>query len=99
MQVTIVESEIKEAIRLYLKNNIGLSEEKKINIDFTATRGNEGLKASIDILNGSDEPVKTPAEVWADQVVEAAMKPKEEEPVQVKEPDGSKKSLFANLTA
>lgn len=77
MQVTIVESEIKEAIRLYLKNNIGLSEEKKINIDFTATRGNEGLKASIDILS-DDAHVKSPAEIWADQVVEAVMKPKKE---------------------
>lgn len=78
MQVTIVESEIKEAIRMYLKNNIGLSEEKKINIDFTATRGNEGLKASIDILNDDDDHVKSPAEIWADQVVEAVMKPKKE---------------------
>lgn len=109
MQVTIVESEIKEAIRLYLKNNIGLSEEKKIQIDFTATRGNEGLKASIDILNGDEAPKKTPAEIWADQVVEAVMKPKKEEPVQIKEPLDQKeatytapkesKSLFANLTA
>lgn len=97
MQVTIVENEIKEAIRLYLQNNIGLSEDKKIHIDFTATRGNEGLKASIDILT---EPEKTPAQLWADKVVEAAFTPKEE-PVEVKEPEEPKssKSLFANLKA
>lgn len=101
MQVTIVESEIKEAIRLYLKNNIGLSEDKKIKIDFTATRGNEGLKASIDILNGTEEPQKTPAELWAEKVVAAVMPPEEEEPVTVKEPESAKatKSLFANLQA
>lgn len=103
MQITLIESEIKQAIKLYLQNNIGLSEKKDIKVDFTATRGSEGLKASIDVLpEGHFEPEKQ----LADAVVRGYTPPKIEEPECFKEPketsevkeSSERKSLFANLT-
>ena len=97
MQITLIESEIKQAIKLYLQNNIGLSEKKDIKVDFTATRGAEGLKASIDVpTEGHLEPEKQ----LADTVVQGYNPPKVEEPECFKEPDPKPqgKSLFANLT-
>ena len=51
MQIILVESEIKEAIKLYMQKNIGLSEDRDIAVEFVATRGSDGLKANIDVLN------------------------------------------------
>lgn len=51
MQIILVESEIKEAIKLYMQKNIGLSEDRDIAVEFIATRGSDGLKANIDVLN------------------------------------------------
>lgn len=104
MQITLIESEIKQAIKLYLQNNIGLSEKKDIKVDFTATRGAEGLKASIDVpTEGHLEPEKQ----LATGVVQDYNPPKIEETHRidkglevvsaVKEPS-ERKSLFANLT-
>lgn len=104
MQITLIESEIKQAIKLYLQNNIGLSEKKDIKVDFTATRGAEGLKASIDVPTGEHlEPEKQ----LATEMVQGYNPPKIEEThgidkglevaSEVKEPS-ERKSLFANLT-
>lgn len=104
MQITLIESEIKQAIKLYLQNNIGLSEKKDIKVDFTATRGAEGLKASIDVpTEGHLEPEKQ----LAVGMVQDYNPPKIEEThgidkgfevaSEVKEPS-ERKSLFANLT-
>lgn len=51
MQIILVESEIKEAIKLYMQKTIGLSEDRDIAVEFVATRGSDGLKANIDVLN------------------------------------------------
>ena len=51
MQIILVEPEIKEAIKLYMQKNIGLSEDRDIAVEFVATRGSDGLKANIDVLN------------------------------------------------
>ena len=104
MQITLIESEIKQAIKLYLQNNIGLSEKKDIKVDFTATRGAEGLKASIDVPTGEHlEPEKQ----LATEMAQEYNPPKIEEThginkglevaSEVKEPS-ERKSLFANLT-
>lgn len=61
MQIILVESEIKEAIKLYMQKNIGLSEDRDIAVEFVATRGSDGLKANIDVLNKTvvkPEPVE-----------------------------------------
>lgn len=51
MQIILVESEIKEAIKLYMQKTIGLSEDRDIDVEFIATRGSDGLKANIDVIN------------------------------------------------
>lgn len=49
MKITIVQSEIEEAIRQYIHNQIAVKEGHAITMDFTATRGEDGLIAAIDI--------------------------------------------------
>lgn len=109
MQITLIESEIKQAIKLYLQDNIGLSEKKDIKVDFTATRGSEGLKASIDVL---PEGHVEPEEQLAEATIQGYRPPKIEEYVDPLAPENIKKlaeaqrfdpnpkgkSLFANLT-
>lgn len=110
MQITLIENEIKAAIKLYLEKNIGLSHEMNIAVDFTATRGSEGLKASIDV-NSKDTPEvpKSKPEIIIDkstgEVLQTEPEKKTEEAVteplaQVEATYTSKpaKSLFANLT-
>lgn len=81
MQIILVESEIKEAIKLYMQKNIGLSEDRDIAVEFVATRGSDGLKANIDVLNKTVvkptpidpermEPVKSLEEVEQEMVEE-----------------------------
>lgn len=96
MQITLIETEIKDALKFYLQNNIGLSKDKNIRVDFTATRGSEGLKASIDVVSGSvPEAVKiNPFEGTPKSIDQETG-----EIVEVSAEAPSKKSLFANLTA
>lgn len=79
MQIILVESEIKEAIKLYMQKNIGLSEDRDIAVEFIATRGSDGLKANIDVLNKTvvkptpieperKEPVKSLEEIEQEMV-------------------------------
>lgn len=93
MQITIIEHEIKDAIKLYLKQNIGLSDDKTIEVEFSTTRGEKGTTATIDILPASavcntpikkEEPVAMTEEVTVDV----------EQPITHKKPKG----LFSSMT-
>lgn len=55
MQIILVESEIKEAIKLYMQKTIGLAEGRNIAVEFVSTRGSDGLKANIDVLSEQKE--------------------------------------------
>lgn len=94
MQITLIENEIKAAIKLYLEQNIGLNHEMDIAVDFTATRGSEGLKASIDVIS-KDAPVR-PKVVQEEPEVVINKETGEITPVEVEAKPA--KSLFANLT-
>lgn len=110
MQITLIENEIKAAIKLYLEKNIGLSHEMSIAVDFTATRGSEGLKASIDVVSkDTPEVPKAKPEIVINKetgevpLCEPEKKTEEvatEPMAQVEATYTSKpaKSLFANLT-
>jgi hypothetical protein len=50
MQITIIETEIKTAIRNHILGLISVREDMKIDIDLRATRGQEGFTAIVDIL-------------------------------------------------
>lgn len=68
MQITIVETEIKTAIRNHILGLISVREDMKIDIDLRATRGQEGFTAIVDILpedpsgnkNQTEEAVPAP---------------------------------------
>jgi hypothetical protein len=76
MQITIVETEIKTAIRNHILGLISVREDMKIDIDLRATRGQEGFTAIVDILpedpSGSKPKIKTEAPV--DVASEASVK-------------------------
>jgi hypothetical protein len=50
MQIIIVQAEIETAIRNYITSQINLREGQNITVDLTATRGEAGFKAVIDIM-------------------------------------------------
>lgn len=66
MKITIVQSEIEEAVRQYILTQIAVKPGHSITMDFSATRGSDGLTAFIDI-SASDEAT-APAPVLAQQV-------------------------------
>jgi hypothetical protein len=56
MQITLIQTEIEEAIRNYVNNQVNLKPGMRIDIELAATRGADGFKATIDIVR-EDSPV------------------------------------------
>lgn len=67
MKITIVQREIEEAVRSYIHSQIAVKEGMEITMDFTATRGEDGLTAAIDI-----SPAKTAEPAKATRTPRAA---------------------------
>jgi len=61
MRITIVESEIHDAIKAHILSQISVKEGSQITIDLRATRGAEGFMADIEISNGTPADVKPAA--------------------------------------
>jgi hypothetical protein len=61
MQITLVQSEIEEALTNYVMSQINIKAGMKVCIDLTATRGADGFKAIIDIVPANK--VITPKQV------------------------------------
>lgn len=93
MQITLVQSEIEQAIKDYIHSQIKVRDGMEIKIDLSATRGADGFKATIDIVESNAaspapaavvDPVKTAAPVkstpMAAVVKEAAQAPAEQQP-------------------
>lgn len=59
MQMILIQTEIEEAIRDYINNQVNVREGMRIDIDLSATRGPEGFKATIDIVR-EDAPEAEP---------------------------------------
>lgn len=111
MQIILVESEIKEAIKLYMQKNIGLSEDRDIAVEFVATRGSDGLKANIDVLNktvvestsNKPDPAKSLEEIDQEMIEEEDTFREEPEKESSSESEQetstthSSKSLFAGM--
>lgn len=51
MQITLVQHEIETAIKDFINKRIRVNEGQEIRVDLAATRGAEGFKATIDILD------------------------------------------------
>lgn len=65
MKITIVESEIQEAIRAHIERQITVKDGMEITMEIRATRGEDGFIANIDISPikaGADTPRATAAE-------------------------------------
>ena len=56
MRIIITEVEIKEAIQLFITDQITINEGQEIIVDINATRGAEGFTANIDIVSKAEEP-------------------------------------------
>lgn len=59
MKIQIVQTEIEEAVRDFIRKQIAVKEGMEITMDFSATRGAEGLIAAIDISPAPLPTVKT----------------------------------------
>ena len=68
MRITLVQSEIEEALTAYLRGKIVITEGQHLNIEFKATRGEEGYLAEIELENRKTplETVSKPAKSESD---------------------------------
>lgn len=57
MQITLVESEIKQALKNYINEQVNVKPGMEITVDIKATRGAEGNTAIIDIIKAEPAPV------------------------------------------
>lgn len=55
MQITVVQSEIEEALRRYIGSQLTVAQGMQMNIDLRAGRGTDGFTATIDIRPGKVE--------------------------------------------
>lgn len=99
MQILLIQSEIEQAIRDYMNQQINIKEGMTLDIDLRSTRGTEGFTANIDIRTaGAAKSVPKPVVVEAEPIksvaATAAMDTKEESDIDSPEP---KKSLFGGL--
>ena len=86
MKLTLTENEIDEALTQYVFNTISLREGTEINISYTASRGERGLTAEIDInyLNVDSinlKPSENRTQAVEEDVVPEAPSVTEETPV------------------
>ena len=65
MQITLIESEIKQALLNYIHSQINIKDGMQVTIDLKATRGDQGTTAIIDIV-----AAETVAAVVVEPVVE-----------------------------
>lgn len=81
MQISLVQTEIEEAIQAYLKNIMTIPANKKFNIEFQVTRSPSGCNANISIVDEKTDPTpiyrmqvekKTTAPVAKDPALEKA---------------------------
>ncbi len=72
MQITIIQSEIEEAIEKHIREQIVVKDDFRIDIELRATRGEDGYQAIIDIVPAKSERKARPAVEHAP--VQAAVK-------------------------
>ena len=60
MQIILVQEEIETAIRKYVNSKVKVNEGQDIRIDLSASRGPEGFRATIDIIDDDLVPTAAP---------------------------------------
>lgn len=63
MQIILIQAEIEAAIRNYVNSKVKVAEGQDIRIDLAASRGPEGFRATIDIVDEETSAPVTPAPV------------------------------------
>lgn len=79
MQIILVQAEVEQAIKDYISERLTLSDGTEIQIDLSATRGADGIKATIDLVEGSSPVVEKDKGVSTDQPQKAEAQVKTEE--------------------
>ena len=59
MQIIIVQHEIESAVKAYVLSQLNVKDGHRIDVSFAATRGEDGLKATIDIVSNDQMPATT----------------------------------------
>lgn len=67
MIITIVQSEIENAVKDYVASKIKLEDNQSFKIELLATRGSQGITANIEICDA--DPVRVPAKAQFDDCV------------------------------
>lgn len=83
MRIIIVQSEIEEAIKAYINNQVDIKEGQTINIELKSTRGEDGATAEINISAAPAKKGNTRTQRAAETVQETRVvddAPKEEKP-------------------
>ena len=60
MQIILIQAEIEVAIRNYVNSKVKIAADQDIRIDLSASRGPEGFRANIDIVDVDAAPATTP---------------------------------------
>ncbi len=71
MQITITEREIHAALRKYIIARLRLSATEEIKVDLMATRGVDGFKAMLDIIEPEDMEADAPELPPASEITRA----------------------------
>ena len=66
MQIILIQAEIEVAIRNYVNSKVKIAADQDIRIDLSASRGPEGFRANIDIVDAV-----VPVEAYSPRAVEA----------------------------
>ena len=74
MRIIIVQSEIEEAIKAYVLNQIAVREGQEVTIDFKATRGDDGMTAEVNIGSVAGNEQKSPEKATSSVQATAATK-------------------------
>ena len=74
MRIIIVQSEIEEAIKAYVLNQIAVREGQEVTIDFKATRGDDGMTAEVNIGSVAGNEQKSPEKATSSVQTTAATK-------------------------
>lgn len=73
MQLILVQSEVEQAIKDYVGKLINIAPDTQVDIDLTATRGSEGVKAVIELTPASANKAEAPFDTTPNSPVPTAV--------------------------
>ena len=98
MQIILIQAEIEVAIRNYVNSKVKIAAGQDIRIDLSASRGPEGFRANIDIVD-AEVPVEAYSPRTATTAAPKTAVVEAEEPAPTPAPTPKKKAAPAQLEA